>query len=426
MQKKILIITYYWPPCGGSGVQRWLKFVKYLPQFGWTPYVCTPENPAFNLRDESLLKDVPEEAEVLRLPIWEPYRLLGKLTSQKEESPVVFPKTRKSWASLVSTFIRGNFFIPDPRIFWVKPASRFLEDLIQQEKISHMVTTGPPHSVHLIGLRLKKRIPSVKWIADFRDPWSEWHLLDDFLTTRPVKEIHRYLERKIITRADAVLTVTPYLAQRFSMRGGRKITCITNGYDDEDFIGIDYHRTDHFTIRHVGLLRDAGPFMNAFKNAVAANEDFGRLARIEFIGVVHDDFRKRVQEDKTLRHRVNFMPYIPHEQLKTVYSKTDLLLLVIPDVPLARGYLPGKLFEYLACCRPVIGLGPEDGDAAEVLKNTGSGSMAGWKNVTGLTNLLLGYFRQWQNGDNLITTNAARYSRKNLTADLVNMLNTLG
>lgn len=422
MSKKVLIVTYYWPPSGGSGVQRWLKFVKYLPEFGWTPYVLTPENPAFDLRDESLLKDVPPEAEVLKLPIWELYKFLGR---KKEGEINIFPSSGKSLTQKIVTFIRGNFFVPDPRVFWVKPAARFLEDLILHEKISHVVTTGPPHSMHLIGLRLKKKIPSVKWIADFRDPWSEWQLLNDFQTTRLVKSIHRHLESKVIREADLVITVTPYLAKRFSEISSRKIFCITNGYDEADFTERNYQRTDRFTIRHVGLLRDAVPFIEAVKKAIAADSDFGRLIQIEFVGVVDRNFRHDVQQDEALRNRISFVPYVPHGQLSAIYNKTDVLLLVIPKVPLAKGYLPGKLFEYLASGRPVIGLGPEDGDVAEVLKQTGAGTICDWKNTDGLTLVLLDYFRRWKQGENLSTSGAPDYSRKTLTASLVDLLNTL-
>ncbi len=426
MSKKVLIVTYYWPPSGGSGVQRWLKFVKYLPQFGWTPYVITPENPAFELRDESLLKDVPPEAEVLKLPIWEPYRLLpGKKSKDGRGVTTIFPSAGNSLTQKTINFIRGNFLIPDPRVFWVRPAVRFLEDLILHEKISHIVTTGPPHSMHLIGLRLKKKIPSIKWIADFRDPWSEWHLLDELRTTRLVKSIHRHQEIKVLRQADLPLTVTPYLAKRFSELSGRKVVCITNGYDESDLAEINYQRTNRFTIRHVGLLRNAGPFIEAVRKAMAAEGDLETLLRIEFIGLVDAHFRNMVQQDETISKLISFVPYVLHDQLKAIYGKTDVLLLVIPDVMLAKGYLPGKIFEYLASGRPVIGLGPEDGDAAELLKQSGAGIMCDWKNIDGLSSVLLDYFRRWKQGDSLSTSGAPNYKRKNLTASLADLLNAL-
>src|SRR5690349_6423 len=178
-EKKVLIIAYYWPPSGGSGVQRWLKFVKYLPYYGWKPYVFTPANPSFELQDDSLLKDVPAEAEIIRFPIWEPYGLFNSLAGKKEKSTGSFiSKDNPSLIQKLSVWIRGNFIIPDPRRFWVRPSVRFLTDYLSKNQIDTIITTGPPHSLHLIGLKLKKKNPSLKWIADFRDPWSEWGLLD--------------------------------------------------------------------------------------------------------------------------------------------------------------------------------------------------------------------------------------------------------
>src|SRR5688500_17692581 len=183
MSKKVLIIAYYWPPSGGSGVQRWLKFVKYLPQFGWEPYVFTPENPSFAIRDESLLKDVPPEAEVIHFPIWEPYEaffrvsgLFGNRQTAKPTSLVSSSKTRSVFQRL-STWVTGNLLIPDPRRFWVKPSVNFLHEFLQENEIGTIITTGPPHSMHLIGRNLKRRNPHLRWFADFRDPWSDWGLL---------------------------------------------------------------------------------------------------------------------------------------------------------------------------------------------------------------------------------------------------------
>ncbi|MDW8331286.1 MAG: glycosyl transferase [Cyclobacteriaceae bacterium] len=422
MPGKILIVTYYWPPLAGSGVQRWLKFVKYLPDFGWKPYVCTPENPAFDLKDESLEKDVPTEAEVLRLPIWEPYHLFRRSRKDERGTTDLFFTGNKSFAGKIATFIRGNFLIPDPRIFWVAPASRFLEDFIHHEKISHLVTTGPPHSMHLIGLRLKKKIPTLQWIADFRDPWSEWHLLDELGVMRPVKKIHRHLERKVLLSADKVLTVTPHLADRFTELGNRSVVCITNGYDEEDLKSLSHKRSELFTIRHIGLLHDAWPFMEALKQVAEESESFRQSVKIEFIGAVHPGFRSRVEQDQTLSTFTRFLPYLPHEMLAQVYAVTDVLLLVIPDVPLAKAYLPGKMFEYLAAKRPVIGLGPEDGDAADVLKQTGCGHMIEWKKVQGIKERILTYYSAWTNGQELATQGAPQFSRKNLTARLIEEL----
>ena len=216
----MLIIAYYWPPSGGSGVQRWLKFVKYLPGFGWTPYVFTPENPSFAVRDESLLKDVPSEAEVIKFPIWEPYGAVSRVSSAvgERKSPgqtTMVPGKQKSFFQRLTTWIRGNLIIPDPRVFWVRPSVKFLSDFLRDNQIRTIITTGPPHSIHLIGYRLKKNHPSLKWIVDFRDPWSEWGLLDSLSVGKIARSIHARMEANVLKRANTIVTITPFYVRRF-------------------------------------------------------------------------------------------------------------------------------------------------------------------------------------------------------------------
>src|SRR6185436_12694747 len=220
MSKKVLIIAYYWPPSGGSGVQRWLKFVKYLPSFGVMPYVFTPENPSFGLKDASLLKDVPPEAEVIHFPIWEPFGGVNKVQGGESTSKSLFKK--------ITNWLRGNLIYPDPRVFWVKSSAQFLNDFVKTNGIEVIITTGPPHSVHLIGERLKKKNPNLKWLADFRDPWSEWGVLLSFNLTSWAKRIHRRMERNVLTLADRVLTITPFYVNQLERLSGRKVDLITN------------------------------------------------------------------------------------------------------------------------------------------------------------------------------------------------------
>jgi hypothetical protein len=214
MSKKVLIIAYYWPPSGGSGVQRWLKFVKYLPQFGWEPYVFTPENPSFTIRDESLLKDVPVEAEVIRFPSGSPmsiFRSFRVLWSAKVRKPYGFCFNKKPFLiSANKHFYTCQFFYTRPAGFWVRPSVKFLNDFLKENGIRTIITTGPPHSIHLIGYNLKKKNPSLRWLADFRDPWSEWGLLDSLKVSAPIRNIHRKLEAKVLRGADKITTITPF------------------------------------------------------------------------------------------------------------------------------------------------------------------------------------------------------------------------
>jgi len=364
---KVLIITYYWPPSGGSGVQRWLKFVKYLSQMGWEPIVFTPENPSFTIQDNSLLKDVPDSVEVIKLPIWEPYDLffkISKIVGKKSVKQSDFISTgKKSLFQKISSFIRGNFFIPDARIFWVKPSVAFLDDFIKSNKIDRIITTGPPHSIHLIGLKLKEKNPSLKWFADFRDPWSEWDLLDTLSLTRLARSRHKNLEKKVLTMADRIITIAPYHVKRLEALSGRQVDLITNGFDEDDFRGIVHQKTNKFTMRHIGVvdeLRDPKPVMEAIKALCLKDELFRQNVLVEFIGNVNSAFKNYVLEDSTLKVVTRFVDQVPHAQLLNLYGETDLQLLVLAHTSIAPGNLPGKFFEYLASGNPILGIGPVD------------------------------------------------------------------
>jgi hypothetical protein len=432
INKKVLIITYYWPPSGGSGVQRWLKFVKYLVPSGWEPYLFTPENPSFTIEDKSLLKDVPASVEVIRFPIWEPYQLFFKLSflfGKKNPQQVDFISTgKKSLFQSLSAWVRGNFFIPDARVFWVKPSVTYLADFIVRNDINKIITTGPPHSVHLIGLRLKKKNPALYWIADFRDPWSEWDLLDTLSLTTLARMKHQKLEREVLTRADRVITIAPYHVNRFAALSGRTVDLITNGFDEEDFSGIENIQTEKFTIRHVGIideLRDPRPVMEALKQLSVSTPEFQQDVTVEFIGKVNVAFKNYVEADNQLSGIVIFQDNIPHAQLLAGYGSTDLQLLVLAHTQLAPGNLPGKFFEYLASGKPILGIGPTEGDAADILKKTNAGVIRERNDAEGIKSELLRYYQSWESRTPNKSSGIELYSRKNLTQELIKILEGL-
>lgn len=429
-EKNVLIIAYYWPPSGGSGVQRWLKFVKYLPQFGWTPHVFTPENPSFAVKDESLQKDVPAEARVIRFPIWEPYDAFFKLTSlfgkKKSAKPTdLVGSGNSSMFHQVSTWIRGNFLIPDPRVFWVRPSAKFLTNYIREHNIKTVITTGPPHSLHLIGLRLKRDNPEIKWLADFRDPWSEWGFLDSLKVGPSARRSHQRHEAKVLRHADEILTITPYYVRRFESLGNRKVNLLTNGYDENDFHDVHIVRPAKFTIRHVGIINelcDPRPFMQAVLELLRSDGDFRSNTVIEFIGEIHPRFRKYVQESNELSLITKFPGSLPHSQLLSIYGESSLLLLVLTGYKDAEGYMPGKLFEYLATGLPILGIGPEHGDAAALLKETSSGIMIDGDSSASIRNILIKNFHAWKKGELMSGPGGIiKYSRKEITRHLTTL-----
>lgn len=427
--KKVLVITYYWPPSGGSGVQRWLKFVKYLTRLGWEPFVYTPENPSFTIQDQSLQKDIPKSVEVIKLPIWEPYQLFFKIQrffGNKEIKQSDFISTgKKSFIQKISAWIRGNLFIPDARIFWVKPSVALLTDIIKSNQIESIITTGPPHSIHLIGLKLKTKLPAIQWIADFRDPWSEWDLLDTLSLTSWARARHRHLERKVLTKADKVITIAPYHVKRFEDLGQRKVELITNGFDTEDFDSIPSVKNDVFTIRHIGIvdeLRDPRPVMLALKAICQAQNKMAQSIRIEFIGNVNNTFKAFVEGDAVLSGITRFIDQVPHSELLKIYGQTDLQLLVLAHTAIAPGNLPGKFFEYLASGNPILAIGPADGDAAQVLKETKAGVIHERNDEEGMKKSLLAFYETWRTGVTIEKREVKKFTRAALTEQLVALL----
>jgi glycosyltransferase involved in cell wall biosynthesis len=435
-EKRILVITYYWPPSGGSGVQRWLKFVKYMPQFGVTPFVFTPENPAFHIRDESLQRDVPPEAEIIRFPIWEPYYMFFRISTmlggkKRSARPTDFVSSKKdSVFQRLATWLRGNLMIPDPRVFWVKPSVKFLTDFIKDNNIDTIITTGPPHSVHLIGYALKKKNHSIRWMADFRDPWSDWGLLDSLRVGTLARKMHKRLESRVLKTADVVTTITPFYVRRFEHLSGRKVHLLTNGYDETDFANLSPVRTEKFVIRHVGIVNEKcnpRPFMQALKEVMLENPKFSEAAQLDFTGEVHPSFRAFVESDGVLAKKTTFTPSVPHKTLINLYNQSSLLLLVLEGYKDAEGYMPGKLFEYLATGLPILGVGPEGGDAADLLQNTKKGLMITGKDLDKLKKEILACFDKWQFTDlqekNNLAVSDSAFSRRILTKRLMEILN---
>ncbi|MEQ8303629.1 MAG: glycosyltransferase family 4 protein [Cyclobacteriaceae bacterium] len=427
--KKVLIVTYYWPPGGGSGVQRWLKFVKYLTRLGWEPIVFTPENPLSTVNDSSLLNDVPDSMEVIKLPIWEPYDLffrLQKIFGKKNAAAADFISTgKKSLFQRISSWLRGNLFIPDARIFWVKPSVKFLDDFIKSNEITRVVTTGPPHSMHLIGMRLKQLHPVIHWVADFRDPWSEWDLLDTLSLTSWARAHHRKLEKEVLVDADRVVTIAPYHVDRLKNLGGRAVDLITNGFDHEDFVSVVHKQNEQFTIRHIGVvdeLRDPRPVMEVIKKICIDQPDLIDKIRIEFIGSVNSNFKDYVAQHSALVVITSFRDHMPHDRLLEVYGTTDLQLLVLAHTAIAPGNLPGKFFEYMASGNPILAIGPTDGDAAKVLKETNSGRIFEHADSVGIEEAILDFYRRWESGHGHEVGDVSKYSREAIAKQLIELL----
>ena len=378
--KRVLIITYYWPPSGGSGVQRWLKMSKYLPEYGWQPVIYTPEEGEYPILDASLEKDVAPEAEIIRRPIVEPYTLYKKfLGIKKSESVKVgfIKENRKKlgWKENFSRWIRGNCFIPDARCWWVKPSVNYLKSYLKVHPVDAIVSTGPPHSMHLIAMKLKEAT-GIRWIADFRDPWTEIDYYGDLRLTRWADRKHHRLEYEVLTKADKVVTIGWDCAKSLGRLGNRNVCVIPNGFDWEvDAKPKEILLSQEFTLTHLGIVtpsRNAPQLWAALKELKEEDETFGKKLKISLVGQIDQSVLENLYA-VGLKENTEIVPYIPHEQIQQAQGASQVLLLLVNNTPNAKGILTGKIFEYLASGRPILCIGPEDGDAARILSETKAG-----------------------------------------------------
>ncbi len=261
--RKVLIITYYWPPSGGAGVQRWLKFSKYLHEYGWEPIIYTPENPEAPSQDFTLLKEIPKGITIIKTPIWEPYEFYKKLVGMKKGEKVnagfLNEKKKPALAEGFSTWIRGNFFIPDARKFWIKPSVKYLNNYLKQNPVDAIISTGPPHSMHLIALGVKKKL-NIPWLADFRDPWTDIDFYHHLRLTKWADKKHKRLELSVLKNADIVTTVSNNWGKDLEKIYSRKVDIVTNGFDPEDFAAANQTLDTMFTLTHIGSLnKDRNP-----------------------------------------------------------------------------------------------------------------------------------------------------------------------
>jgi len=420
--KKILVITYYWPPCGGAGVQRWLKFTKYMPDFGWEPYVLTvdPRYASYPALDESFNKEIRDPEKVFRTRARNYFRFNRGTVSSG--TGTVGPSTlNKSLSGSLARFIRGNFFIPDPRKGWNKYAVKKASELIIKEGIQYIVTTSPPHSTQLIGLKLKKLFPSVKWIADLRDPWTDIYYYDKFMGTWPAKTYDRSLEKRVLDRSDRIITVGRILAGHFAGKlknNQQKISVVSNGYDENDFKSLQKSKPDMLTITYVGSLTEQYPSNSLIASLRQLNEkDIGYKFR--FVGDCSPGIKRKiksvVQEDSFY-----YLSYRSHREALTAMLTSSVLLVIIPDHEENRMIITGKLFEYLRTGIPILCIGPKNGEAAQIIKECGAGATFGKEDTEGITDYLLSGLI-----DKTKYEIPEQYSRKNLTEILTGEIEKL-
>ena len=437
LMKRVLIISYYWPPTGGSGVQRWVKFAKYLPSEGWQPVIYTPENPEQLAVDASLEAEVPAEAEVLKRRIVEPYELYKKVlrrSGHSKEAVEVNPVNaqNKSMLQKMAMWVRGNLFRPDPRCLWIGPSVRYLKKYLAEHPVDLIVSTGPPQSMHMIGLRLSQET-GLPWIADFRDPWTKIFYFKHLQMTRATERWHKKMERKVLDGATAVVAVSPLVQQEFQAMTKTPVELITNGFDDCEFNAEPFAMAYggpamDFCIAHTGLFAaDGNPTVlwDVLSEKSKEDAEFRKHLKIKLIGKTDEQILKAIR-DAGLEANLMNMGYLEHARAIDEQRKASLLILPLRKEPEYKAVLPGKLFEYLASWRPVMGIGQTDGAMSMILQDAKAGIVLDWDDKDSMRRYIDECWEKHIKGELKATEGEiSRFSRINLTRRMAQLFERL-
>lgn len=435
--KRVLVITYYWPPTGGSGVQRWVKFAKYLPSEGWQPVIYTPENPEQLAVDHSLEADIPEGTEIIKTRITEPYELYKKFlrrSGHSKEAVEVNPVNaqNKSLAQKAAMWVRGNLFRPDPRCLWIRPSVKFLKKYLEEHPVDLIVSTGPPQSMHMIG-RLLSKETGLPWIADFRDPWTKIFYFKHLSMTKATERWHQKMERKVLDEASAVVAVSPLVQQEFQSMTRTPVELITNGYDECDFpdmkdTGATGGPDKDFVITHTGLFAaDGNPTLlwDVLSEMCAEDSVFKKALKIRLVGKTDTQILEAITESG-LEENLTDLGYQPHSTAIEEQRKASILILPLRKEPEYKAVLPGKLFEYLASGRPVLGIGQPDGAMSMILNKTNTGVVVDWEDKISMKKYIDDCWKAHLDGNLTIKDGEiSAFTRRNLTRQMAELFDKI-
>lgn len=419
--KRLLILSYYWPPAGGPGVQRWVKMSKQLVDLGFEVTVITVANGSYPSIDESLISEVDPNIDVIKTKTLEPFALFNRLRGERgKESTVgmIGLSDRASFLQRIAVYIRANFFVPDARKGWHSYALAAAKRVISEKEFSAVISTGPPHSVHAVAKELKASF-GLKWLADLRDPWVNIHYHDQMPLGKRALEKHRHLEDETLRTADAVTVVSPGMKREFEDRADR-IEVIFNGYDAQDFSALNQEKANsRFTIRYTGNLKpnqDVPALWKALSELCEREAGFKEDLRIELIG--KKDPRVLAQNQALLPEgTLQSIDAVPHARAVKAMCSADLLLFIIPQSKNNKLILTGKLFEYLASQSPMLSIGPKTGDAARILADVGRDDMLDYNDLTGIKEQILSHYKHWKSGETKeAETNNEAHTRFSRTA----------
>ena len=421
--KKVLIITYYWPPAGGPGVQRVLKYSRYLPEFGWQPVILTVENPSSPAKDSSLLEKIHEKCIIYKTKTLEPFAAYKSFTGKSKDASipkdVIAKKEKSSLKENAALWIRANIFVPDARIGWIPYLVKQGKEIIEKEKPEIIFSTSPPHSLQ-IGARRLAKLSKLKWVADFRDPWNEAYWERDIGKSGPARRLNMYFEKKTLQEAHFVTTVSEGYYQMFGRKHKTDYALLHSGFED---INTDVVQTDRFSIIFIGNLskyQSPMPFLEALKTLP---ENIRSAIDIYFIGKVFDDYK-----DALLKAGIILKDYIPYKELMTFLKSASLFLLLIHETEYTVGYLPVKIYDYLSLRKPILAIGERNSIADQVLQKTESGSLFEKNELQNIADFIKKHFEQWQKDKSVllaVNDNLMQYSTKQNVKELATIFNKL-
>jgi len=427
--KKVLIISYYWPPGSGPGVQRFLKFSKYLKMFGWEPIILTVEKGSYPSIDFSLLNDIPKDMKIFKTKTFEPFRLYNMLRGKKGKSTTVgmLGMHRQGWIQKLALYIRANYFIPDARKGWRKYALKKARKIINNEGIDAIISTGPPHSTHLIGLDLKKQF-NLPWIVDMRDPWTTIFYNKYFPRNEAAKLKDKKLEDLVIKNADGVVVVSDGLKQEFLNRN-KNISTIYNGFDLSDFNFSIPKENKRFIISYIGNFKPnqnvvtLWEVLSEIKNEIT---EFSSDLELFLTGNIDSSVVNSLHKNR-LEENLNLSSFVSHKEAIERMITSDLLLFIIPKSKRNKLIITGKLFEYIASRNKILGIGPVDGDASKILQDANRVPLFDYNDKKNIKSQVLDAYNNWKNKQNQSFDfgDIKKYDRKFLTQQLVNKLNNL-
>lgn len=426
--KKVLVITYYWPPAGGITVLRCLKFVKYLREFGWEPVVFTAENPSYQFIDHSNSKDIPEGIQVFRAKIFEPINIFKSISGRKKQQPLQNITSnsakKKSAIDKLGMWVRGNFFIPDARSAWIKPSIKAIDEFLKTNKIDAILTDGPPHTNTVIGMRISQK-HNIPWLADFQDPWTQVDYYDKLYIGKRADKKHRKLEQEVFSSASKITIASPSWKEDLESIGAKNVDVIYYGYDEDDFSDFKAVDNDKFTIFHGGLLgedRNPDGFLQALKDIFHSKPELKSQLEIRLAGEVDHSVKETI-DSYGLTENTTYLGMIPRKNVLDEYSKAGLLLLPINKAANAKGRIPGKLFEMIRSGKKILVLGPSDGDVKKIVESIDQGKSFEYNENSGIQSFILDAIES--NSETPSDSNYSQFSNKELTKKIATYLDEI-